>query len=254
MWQTVERKARFIAQIKTGDLDARTAEDIGSDELGNAAAATKAAATGDPRYLQQVQLDDDVKRLTALKHAYGDAQARLRSEQRTYSTEVAATTEQRETLAAALQQIWATAEAPFAITINDHHYTERAEAAPALLHAARQAYSDGKHFGQQRCFPIAELRGVGVQASRWLSSDELALSLSIPSATNTVAAKDLNAGAGMGCCGGWRTWCATTRTTASRFRAVTSMRCDASTSSPPSRIPRSNTAGNWPTNRPSWSS
>ncbi len=38
MWQTVERKARFIAQIKTGDLDARTAEDIGSDELGNAAA------------------------------------------------------------------------------------------------------------------------------------------------------------------------------------------------------------------------
>jgi len=32
MW-TVERKARFIAQIKTGDLDARTAEDIGSDEL-----------------------------------------------------------------------------------------------------------------------------------------------------------------------------------------------------------------------------
>jgi len=198
MWQTVERKARFIAQIKTGDLDARTAEDIGSDELGNAAAATKAAATGDPRYLQQVQLDDDVKRLTALKHAYGDAQARHRSEQRTYSTEVAATTEQRETLAAALQQIRATAEAPFAITINDHHYTDRAEAAPALLHAARQAYSDGKHFGQQRCFPIAELRGVEVQASRWLSSDELALSLSIPSAINTVAAKDLNAGAGMG--------------------------------------------------------
>jgi len=242
MWQTVERKARFIAQIKTGDLDARTAEDIGSDELGNAAAATKAVATGDPRYLQQVQLDDDVKRLTALKHAYGDAQARHRSEQRTYSREVAATTEQREAIDAALPQIRATADAPFAITINDHHYTDRAEAAPALVHAARQAYSDGKQFGQQRAFPIAELRGVEVQASRWLSSDELALSLSIPSATNTVAAQDLNAGAG-GCCGGWRTWCATQRTTASRFRAVTSMRCDAPTSWPPSRMPRSNTAG-----------
>ncbi len=67
-----------------------------------------------------------------------------------------------------------------------------------MVQAARQAYSDGKHFGQQRAFPIAELRGVAVQASRWLSSDELALSLSIPSATNTVAVKDLNAGAGMG--------------------------------------------------------
>ena len=44
MWQTVEKKARFIGQIKTGDLDARTAEDLGSDELGNSAAATKAVA------------------------------------------------------------------------------------------------------------------------------------------------------------------------------------------------------------------
>ena len=144
MWQTVERKARFIAQIKTGDLDARTAEDIGSDELGNAAAATKAVATGDPRYLQQVQLDDDVKWLTALKHAYGDAQARHRSEQRTYSSEVAATTEQRETLDAALPKIRATAEAPFAITINDHHYTDRAEAAPALVQAACSASCESR--------------------------------------------------------------------------------------------------------------
>jgi len=67
----VERKARFIGQIKTGDLDARTAEDLGSDELGNSAAATKAVGTGDPRYLAQVQLDDDVKRLDALKRAHG---------------------------------------------------------------------------------------------------------------------------------------------------------------------------------------
>jgi len=41
MWQTAERKARFIGQIKTGDLDARNAEDLSSDELGNSAAATK---------------------------------------------------------------------------------------------------------------------------------------------------------------------------------------------------------------------
>jgi len=39
--------------IRPGDLDARTADNIGSDELGNAAATTKAVATGDPRYLQQ---------------------------------------------------------------------------------------------------------------------------------------------------------------------------------------------------------
>ncbi len=136
--------------------------------------------------------------MTALKHAYGDAQARHRSEQRSYSREVAATTEQLEVLDAALPTIRGSADAPFAITINDHRYTERAGAAPALLRAARQAHTDGKNFGQQRSFPIAELRGVTVRGSRWLSSDELALSLSIPSTTNTVAAKDLDGGAGMG--------------------------------------------------------
>lgn len=62
------------------------------------------------------------------------------------------------------------ADAPFAITINDHRYIERAEAAPALLHPARQAYADGKSFGQQRSSPIAELRGVAVRGSRWLST------------------------------------------------------------------------------------
>jgi len=66
------------------------------------------------------------------------------------------------------------------------------------LHAARQAYADGKNYGQQRSFPIAQLRGLQVRASRWLSSDELALSLSIPSNTTTIAAKDLGGGAALG--------------------------------------------------------
>ena len=145
-----------------------------------------------------MQLDDDAKRLTALKHAYGDAEARHRSEQRSYSRKAAATAEQLAVVAAALPRIRGSADAPFAITINDHRDTDRAEAAPALLHAARQAYADGKNSGQQRSFSIAELRGVEVRASRWLSSDELALALSIPWNTTTIAAKDLGGEAGLG--------------------------------------------------------
>ena len=86
-----------------------------------------------------MQLDDDAKRLTALKHAYGDAEARHRSEQRSYSRKAAATAEQLAVVAAALPRIRGSADAPFAITINDHRDTDRAEAAPASLHAARQA-------------------------------------------------------------------------------------------------------------------
>ena len=130
MWQTVERKARFIGQIKTGDLDARTAEDLGSDELGNSAAATKAVATGDPRYLQQVQLDDDVKRLDALKRAHGDAKGRNAAERRACAREITATTEQLSRLDEALPRIAASADAPFAMTIGGRTYRERG---PVLL-------------------------------------------------------------------------------------------------------------------------
>ena len=49
--------------------------DLGGDDLGNAAAATKAVATGDPRYVEQVALEDDVKRLSAMVRAHSDAKA-----------------------------------------------------------------------------------------------------------------------------------------------------------------------------------
>jgi len=190
MWQTVERKARFIGQIKTGDLDARTAEDLGSDELGNSAAATKAVATGDPRYLQQVQLDDDVKRLSALRRAHGDAKGRNAAERRACAREITATTEQLGRLDEALPRIAASAEAPFAMTIGGRTYRERGPASSAVVERVRQAYSEGKRCGAQKAFPVASLRGVEVLAARLLTSDEVVLSVIVPCRTRAVAAKD----------------------------------------------------------------
>jgi len=190
MWQTVERKARFIGQIKTGDLDARTAEDLGSDELGNSAAATKAVATGDPRYLQQVQLDDDVKRLDALKRAHGDAKGRNAAERRACAREITATTEQLSQLDAALPRIVASAKAEFGMTIAGRTYRERGPASSAVVERVRQAYSEGKRWGAQKAFPVASLRGVEVLASRLLTSDEVVLSVNVPCRTRAVAAKD----------------------------------------------------------------
>jgi len=190
MWQTVERKARFIGQIKTGDLDARTAEDLGSDELGNSAAATKAVATGDPRYLQQVQLDDDVKRLSALKRAHGDAKGRNAAERRACAREITATTEQLSRLDAALPRIVASAKAEFGMTIGGRTYRERGPASSAVVERVRQAYSEGKRWGAQKAFPVASLRGVEVLASRLLTSDEVVLSVNVPCRTRAVAAKD----------------------------------------------------------------
>ena len=62
MWQKVEAKAMFIEQIKRNEVDATEVDDIGG-EFTASAAETKAASTGDPRYIQQVKLTDEVARL-----------------------------------------------------------------------------------------------------------------------------------------------------------------------------------------------
>ncbi len=46
MWQALETKARFIAQIMTGDTSVRRAEDLGGQELSYA--EVKAIASGNP--------------------------------------------------------------------------------------------------------------------------------------------------------------------------------------------------------------
>src|SRR5262249_27425533 len=49
MWQALETKAKFIAQIMTGDSTVRRAEDIGGQELSYA--EVKAIASGNPAVL-----------------------------------------------------------------------------------------------------------------------------------------------------------------------------------------------------------
>ncbi len=190
MWQTVERKARFIAQLKTGNTTDRTVADLGGDDLGNAAAATKAVATGDPRYVEQVSLEDDVKRLSAMVRAHSDAKARNAAERRSVTREVTAVTEQMVELDRALPALAANSSAPFAMSVRGKTYRERAEAAPVLVDSLRHAYVEGKRYGNTKEFPIAELRGVQVTASRMLSSDEMIVTLSVPGRSRSIQAKD----------------------------------------------------------------
>jgi len=137
-----------------------------------------------------VQLDDDVKRLSALRRAHGDAKARNATERRACAREVTATGDQLAQLDTALPRIAASADAPFAMSVGGRAYSERGAASSAVVEGVRQAYSDGKRGGAQKEFPVASLRGVEVRAARLLTSDEVVLSLSIPCRTRAVAAKD----------------------------------------------------------------
>src|SRR5205807_2628429 len=72
MWQALETKARFIAQVMTGDSAVRSAQDIGGQEL--SFSEVKAIASGNPAFLTLAEADAEIQRLTILKKSHGDEQ------------------------------------------------------------------------------------------------------------------------------------------------------------------------------------
>ncbi len=75
MWQTVERKAGFIAQVTTGRLVDREVDDIGDQAL--SFAEVKALATGNPLIVEKAEVDTEVARLVRLERSHHDDQHRL---------------------------------------------------------------------------------------------------------------------------------------------------------------------------------
>lgn len=72
MWQALETKARFIAQVMSGDCAVRKAEDIGGQELSYA--EVKAIASGNPAVLTLAETDAELQRLAILNKNHADEQ------------------------------------------------------------------------------------------------------------------------------------------------------------------------------------
>ena len=72
MWQALETKARFIAQVMSGDCAVRKAEDIGGQELSYA--EVKAIASGNPAVLTLAETDAELQRLAILRKNHHDEQ------------------------------------------------------------------------------------------------------------------------------------------------------------------------------------
>ena len=130
LWQTVERKARFIAQVMRGRLDVREIEDIGDTALSYA--EVKALASGDPRILEKARVDSETNRLERLHRAWS-------RNQHTLDVTISSAEHRLPTLAAdlarldlALTQRSDTRGDAFTITIGNRRYDSRADAATAL--------------------------------------------------------------------------------------------------------------------------
>ncbi|MGE3818450.1 MAG: DEAD/DEAH box helicase family protein [Isosphaeraceae bacterium] len=72
MWQALETKAKFIAQVMTGECAVRRAQDIGGETLSYA--EVKAIASGNPAVLTLAEADAELQRLAVLRKHHADEQ------------------------------------------------------------------------------------------------------------------------------------------------------------------------------------
>lgn len=192
MWQKVEAKARFIEQIKRGEVDIDEIEDLGGGDISGAAAETKAIATGDPRYIKQVQLADDVKRLSALESAHRDAAARRRHQRQDTERELTRTQEELATLAPVVETISAHADQAPTVAVAGWPYAERSDAAVPFAAACREAYAALRDKSSFTTRPLdATVNGISITARRSYLKGELQLTFDVPSTTVGIDEADL---------------------------------------------------------------
>jgi len=76
MWQTLETKAKFIAQVMTGENNLRRIEDVDGAAL--TYAEVKAIASGNPMVIEKAGVDAEVARLTRLRSQHVETKYNLR--------------------------------------------------------------------------------------------------------------------------------------------------------------------------------
>ncbi len=115
IWQTLETKARFIGQMRSGDVTIRAIDDI--SEVVLSAAEIKAIASGNPRVIRKVQLDAELVKLASLQSSHRDTQARMRTKLRDIAWARERMAERRTLLVAAQALVAPVADADFKAAI-----------------------------------------------------------------------------------------------------------------------------------------
>ena len=192
MWQKVEAKALFIEQIKRNEIDATEVDDIGG-EFTASAAETKAASTGDPRYIQQVKLTDEVARLDALERSHFDAIARRERLVKDTTRQLARGQADIDQLTPMVEQIAERAARPLTVTIGDQQFADRKDAALPFAHACQRAWEQLRDRASWETRPVATINGLQLVARRENVAGTVNLSFETPSTEIAVSSTDVMA-------------------------------------------------------------
>ncbi len=138
MWQTIERKTKFIAQVMRGRLDAREIQEIDSTAVLSAAEA-KAISSGNPLLLEQAGVQAEVSRLQRLQRAHSRNEAMLTATRERARADADRARADLDQLRAVLPRLVDTSGDRFRIRIDDTTYSSRTDAACALADWSHQA-------------------------------------------------------------------------------------------------------------------
>ena len=154
MYQTLERKSRFITQVCRGDTDiARTVDDIGEATL--SLAQVKALSTGNPLIMEKAGVDSDVARLERLAASHHTEQRRAAKVIADGADRLARLQGRLTLIQAAIARRTPIAGDEFSATIDGQHFTKRADAGPRL----QAALATARHRSGQS-IPLGAMAGL----------------------------------------------------------------------------------------------
>ncbi len=168
LWQTVESKARFIAQAMAGEITARSIEDTSDVVL--SAAEVKAIASGNPRIVRKVQLETEIGRMERVRAVHRETVVTLRLDRRQAERRIAELQARAAVLHAASAIVDAQAHPGFVAEVatqlgNDGRvtFTRRAEAGEALRRIVAQAEAATAFLREPISCAVARYRGFDLQ-------------------------------------------------------------------------------------------
>ncbi len=132
MWQTLERKARFISQVIRGRLDAREIGDIGDTALSYS--EVKALATGNPLLMDKAEADAALARLQRSERAHARNQNALPHAITRHQQDITRLTALIGDIDAAIGRRQDTRGDKFAMTVDGRAHGKRAAAGQHLKH------------------------------------------------------------------------------------------------------------------------
>lgn len=139
-WQTVGRKATFIAQVMRGKLDSREIEDIGDTAM--SAAEAKALASGNPLVLEKANADSEYQKLRRQETAFYRAQSAVQHTRNGAVHSITAGEGQVAQLRDAVSRTTDVAGESFTMRVGARDYDSRPDAAAAIAQWSRQNEAD----------------------------------------------------------------------------------------------------------------